>query len=52
MRLIYGLIFGTGLGLLTAGATGLAEDHTLSLYIIGALLISAEISRALISKTQ
>lgn len=47
MRLSNGLIFGAGFGLITAGATGLADDHIMSLYTVGILLIAVELARAI-----
>jgi len=47
MRLINGLIFGAGFGLITAGATGLADDHIMSLFTVGALLMATELARAM-----
>jgi|GEM_PF-2184346 len=48
MRLINGLVFGTGLGLVTAGAGGFANGYTSSVYAAGALLISAALARLFI----
>jgi len=45
MRLMNGVVFGAGLGLITAGAGGFANGHALGVYTAGALLVSTEIIR-------
>lgn len=47
MRLLNGLIFGTGLGLITAAAGNIAEGYTILLYLGGAALLTIEIVRFL-----
>ena len=47
MRLLHGLIFGAGLGLITAAAGGMAGEHTFILYLGGAALLATEAVRVL-----
>ena len=52
MKIINGLIFGAGLGLLTAAASGIADQYALALVVLGGLFITAEITRILLNKPQ
>lgn len=47
MRLVNGIIFGSGMGLLTIGALELGNDHTTTIISIGTLLILTEAARLL-----
>lgn len=47
MRLVNGLVFGSGMGLLTIGGLGLGNDHTTAIISIGTLLILTEAARLL-----
>ena len=47
MRLINGLVFGSGMGLLTIGAFGLGNEHTAAIVTLGSLLILIEAVRIL-----
>jgi len=46
MKLFKGMTFGAGMGLVTAGASGIANGHSLSLITIGIILVLAETGRA------
>lgn len=50
MGLISGLIFGTGLGFITASAGGMAPDYTTLLFLAGTGLIAADLGLRLYRK--
>jgi len=43
MKLINGVIFGVGLGLIIAGLVGIADEYKPVLYAIGGLLVTIEL---------
>ncbi|WP_165776997.1 hypothetical protein [Paremcibacter congregatus] len=52
MRLINGLIFGAGLGLITASASGLAQQYAIPVFMAGAIVILGDIALMLSQKKQ
>ncbi|NOZ66593.1 MAG: hypothetical protein GXP00_08905 [Alphaproteobacteria bacterium] len=46
MRLFKGMTFGAGMGLITAGASGVANGYSISLITVGVILVLAETGRA------
>lgn len=46
MKLFKGVTFGAGMGLITAGASGIANGYSISLITIGVILVLAEAGSA------
>lgn len=47
MRLLNGVVFGIGIGLVTTGILEMANEHSTMAYALGAMLILAETGRLL-----
>lgn len=47
MKLLNGMTFGAGIGLITAGLWGIANGYSYSLTVVGIILVAAETCRHL-----
>ncbi|NOZ42637.1 MAG: hypothetical protein GXP02_05660 [Alphaproteobacteria bacterium] len=52
IRLVNGLIFGLGLGLITTAADGLAGGHNISVYVLGTALLFTSVAWVLSRRHQ
>ncbi len=52
MKILNGIFFGAGLGLITMAIGGMADGYTSSAYIVGAILIMATTLALMLMKSQ